>query len=203
MDDAQRAERELAQIAPALDEYLAQVAGPLLVAEAKLLYLVATEVRQGAIVAAGSTGARPAVALGRGSVDGHGVDVFVVGGAPAADDGDQARVNLTRALVVCGLEPTVRLIELDAEAVAGGWSRPIAALWLGSSPLSGDSIREFERWAKHLTQDAFVLVEHRGDSGPKEWVETLAEAGQLDHVETVGRVSLYQVNEGADLCATA
>jgi MMP 1-O-methyltransferase len=168
--------------------------------EAQVLYELARTVRDGCIVEVGSYRGRSTVALGRGSLDGHGVAVFAVDpheefvGVLGGRFGPADRRAFYRAMLDSDCDRVVRLVNLSSEWVTPGWDRKVGLLWIDGDHRYAAVKRDYESWLPHLTPDAPVAFDDSVDPqiGPRQLIDELVAAGRVEEVRRVGKVTVVR-----------
>lgn len=170
------------------------------VAEAKLLYRLASEVRQGCIVEVGAYRGRSSIALALGAANSsaHPV-VFSLDphvefhGAMGGHFGPWDRTAYLRNLIRAGVTETVRPISLSAEVVREGWNEPIGLLWLDGDHTYEGVKRDLEAFEPWLVAGAIVAFDDSTtpQSGPDKLLAELD--GELwQRKEIVGKVTVMK-----------
>jgi hypothetical protein len=179
--------------------------------EALLLYRLASEVAEGCIVEVGAYRGRSAVALGLGSLDGHGAPVYsfdphetftgILGRSFGADD----RAAYYRTMLQTSCYRIVRLVNLSSEIVAPQWMLPVGLLWIDGDHRYEAVARDFRCWEPHLTAAARIAFDDSLDPsiGPKPWIDELVEQGTYEIVDQVGKVTVISRRAGAGGSASA
>lgn len=168
--------------------------------EAELLYAMAKDVREGCILEVGSYRGRSAVALGRGSMDGHGAPVYCIEPhEPFTGDlggrfGPPDRGAFYRAMLDTTCFHPVRLVNLSSEAVAPNWTRKIGLLWIDGDHSYEGVKRDFECWAPHLLPGAPVAFDDtlNPEIGPHRLVAELEASGRWRVEKRVGPVAVLR-----------
>jgi predicted O-methyltransferase YrrM len=184
-----------------VEEFLANTEGMTSLAEGKLLYGLAREVREGCIVEVGAYRGRSTVALGRGSLDGHRVPVFsvephepfigVLGGRFGPPDAGAFH----RAMVESGCYHVVHLISLRSSQVVGAWTLPVSLLWIDGDHRYEGVRRDFDDWRPHLRPGALVVFDDadKPEIGPHRLVAELLAAGEAEQVQAFGKMVVLRV----------
>lgn len=166
---------------------------------ATLLYEMAKQVSRGCIVEVGSYRGRSAVALGRGSLDGHKVPVYafepheeftgVLGGKFGPED----RGAFYRAMLDTDCYKVVRLINLESRMVSPNWNKSVQLLWIDGDHTYEGVKTDFDCWAPHLASDALVALDDtkNPDLGPIRLVNELIEK-DFEVKERVGKITVLQ-----------
>lgn len=184
-----------------VDEFLRRTEGMTSLAEAMLLYELAREVREGCIVEVGAYRGRTAVALGRGSLDGHRVPVFSIEphqpftGVLGGQFGPADAGAFHRAMFDSGCYHVVRLVSLSSEQVAPQWREPVALLWIDGDHRYEAVRRDFGCWRPHLASGATVVLDDAADAalGPHRLVAELEQAGVLAASRRQGKIAVLRM----------
>ena len=161
-----------------------------------LLYDLARGVRGGCIVEVGSYRGRSTLVLARGSADGQGARVYAVEphetfvGPRGGEFGPEDRAAFFRNMARTGAYRQVRLLNTSSEVVAQGWKEPVALLWLDGDHSYEGVRRDFDAWARHLTEDCDLVLDDTDDPnlGPQRLLEELTSEG-WEEVRRVDRVA--------------
>jgi hypothetical protein len=184
-----------------VEDFLRRTEGMTSIAEATLLYELAREVHEGCIVEVGAYRGRTAVALGRGSLDGHRVPVFsiephqpftgVLGGRFGPADAGAFH----RAMVDSGCYHVVRLVSLPSETVTPSWRQPVGLLWIDGDHRYEAVRRDFESWRPHLLPGATVVIDDADDPalGPHRLVVELQGAGGIETLQRHGKMIVLRL----------
>jgi Methyltransferase domain len=183
-----------------IEEFLGQTEGMTSLEEAKFLYALAREVREGCIVEVGAYRGRSTVALGRGSLDGYRVPIFtiephqtftgVLGGRfGPADSG-----AFHWAMLETGCYHVVRLISLPSEQVGPSWKLPVGLLWIDGDHRYEGVRRDFESWRPHLKPRATIVFDDASDPalGPHRLIAELLLTGEYEKVEDFGKITVLR-----------
>jgi Methyltransferase domain len=162
---------------------------------ALLLYELARQVSSGCIVEVGSYRGRSTVALARGSAAGSNVPVYAVEpheefvGVLGGVFGPEDRAAFFQTMLRTGAYRQVRLVNLSSEVLSGGWTVPVALLWLDGDHAYQSVRRDFDAWAPHLTAGCDLVLDDAADPelGPFRLAEELGSEG-WERVRLVGRV---------------
>jgi hypothetical protein len=184
-----------------VEEFLALAEGMTSLAEGKLLYGLAREVREGCIVEVGAYRGRSTVALGRGSLDGHRAPVFAVEphepfiGALGGRFGPPDAGAFHRAMVESGCYHVVRLVSLRSSQVVRGWTIPVALLWVDGDHRYESVRRDYDSWRPHLMPGATVAFDDAADPsiGPHRLIAELLAAGEAEKVQDFGKIAVLRV----------
>lgn len=179
-----------------LESFVLRTEGWTSLAEARVLYELAREVVSGCIVEIGSYRGRSTVALGRGSLDGHGVPVFAIEphapftGILGGRFGPADAGAFHQAMVDSGCYHVVRLVSLPSEQAARGWQSPIALLWIDGDHREDAVRRDVESWWPHLLAGARVVFDDAADPalGPSRVVAELLARGRAELVLRQGKL---------------
>ena len=166
--------------------------------EFRLLHRLAREAESGCIVEVGAWRGRSSVALGLGSLEGHGVPVFAFDpheefvGVLGGKFGPADRAAFYRAMLDSGCWSAVRLVNLSSEQVAPQWDRPIALLWIDGDHSDRGVRRDFHGWLPHLTSDARVAFDDAVNPklGPARLIRDLLATGLFREETHVGKVTV-------------
>jgi hypothetical protein len=162
---------------------------------ALLLYELARLVSSGCIVEVGSYRGRSTVALARGSAAGSNAAVYAVEpheefvGVLGGVFGPEDRAAFFQTMLRTGAYRQVRLVNLSSEVLSGGWTVPVALLWLDGDHAYQSVRRDFDAWAPHLTAGCDLVLDDAADPelGPFRLAEELGSEG-WERVRLVGRV---------------
>jgi predicted O-methyltransferase YrrM len=149
----------------------------------ELLCKLAREVRKGCIVEVGSYRGRSAVALGRGSLDGHQARVYAIEphaefvGERGGVFGPLDRAAFYEAMLRTNCYRIVRLVNLTSEVVAPNWNEPIGLLFIDGDHSEHGVRRDWNCWSPHLTDDAIVAFDDTDWPAPAKIVAELAASG--------------------------
>jgi MMP 1-O-methyltransferase len=172
-----------------------EIEGWLALDGALLLYELARLVSSGCIVEVGSYRGRSTVALARGSAAGSNVPVYAVEpheefvGVLGGVFGPEDRAAFFQTMLRTGAYRQVRLVNLSSEVLSGGWTVPVALLWLDGDHAYQSVRRDFDAWAPHLTAGCDLVLDDAADPelGPFRLAEELGSQG-WERVRLVGRV---------------
>jgi hypothetical protein len=184
-----------------VEEFLARTEGMTSLEEAKLLYELAREVRNGCIVEVGAYRGRTTVALARGSLDGHRVPVFTIEphqiftGVLGGRFGPPDAGAFYRAILETGCYHVVRLVSLSSEQVAPGWRLPVELLWIDGDHRYEGVRGDFESWRPHLIQGATVVFDDADNPsiGPHRLITEILAAGGFAKVRDFGKMTVLRV----------
>jgi predicted O-methyltransferase YrrM len=180
-----------------VEEFLRLTEGMTSFEEAKLLYELAREVREGCIVEVGAYRGRTTVALGRGSLDGHRVPVFsiephqtftgVLGGRFGPADAGAFH----RAMLETGSYHVVHLVSLSSEQAAQGWRLPVKLLWIDGDHSYEGVRRDFKSWQPYLAQGATIVFDDADNPaiGPHRLIAEILAAGGYEKVRDFGKMT--------------
>ena len=183
-----------------IEEFLRLTEGMTSFEEAKLLYELAREVREGCIVEVGAYRGRTTVALGRGSLDGNRVPVFsiephqtftgVLGGRFGPADAGAFH----RAMLETGCYHVVRLISLSSEQAAQGWRLPVVLLWIDGDHRYAGVRRDFESWRPYLAPGATIAFDDADNPaiGPHRLISEILGAGCYEKVKDFGKITVLR-----------
>jgi predicted O-methyltransferase YrrM len=149
----------------------------------EMLYNLAKDVREGCIVEVGSYRGRSAVALGRGSLDGHRVPVFAIEphaefiGERGGVFGPPDRAAFYQAMLRTDCYKIVRLVNLTSETVAPNWNEPVGLLFIDGDHSEEGVRRDWNCWSPRLRADATVAFDDSDWPGPANLVAELVAAG--------------------------
>lgn len=183
-----------------LESLLGLTEGMISVDEGRLLYGLARDVQDLAIVEVGSYRGRSTVALARGSLDGHHVPVFAIDpheefeGVLGGQFGHEDRGAFMTAMLETGSFEVVRLINLSSEVVTAAWTKPVGLLWIDGDHRYEGVRRDFECWSPHLAEGAMVAFDDatNPEIGPWELLEELSAAGRLAPTASVGKIRAFR-----------
>ena len=184
-----------------IEEFLGRTEGMTSVEEVKLLYELAREVRRGCIVEVGAYRGRSTVALGRGSLDGHGVPVYTIEphqpftGVLGGRFGPADAGAFYRAMLETGCYHVVHLVGLSSEQVVADWRTPVALLWIDGDHRYEGVRRDFESWRPHLLEGATIVFDDATDPaiGPYRLIAELLATGEYEKVEEFGKMTVLRV----------
>lgn len=165
---------------------------------ATLLYDLAKRVKEGCIVEVGSYRGRSAVALGRGSLDGHRVPVFAIEpheeftGVLGGKFGSADRGAFYQAMLDTSCYHVVRLINLGSTMVAPNWNRKVSLLWIDGDHSYKGVKTDFESWLPHLSASAMIIFDDAKNPnlGPSQLIKELIDGGDFVEKERVGKVAV-------------
>jgi MMP 1-O-methyltransferase len=155
------------------------------VAEAQLLFELASQCRDGCIVEVGSYRGRSAVALALGTQNGADLPVYAIDpheefvGVLGGRFGPEDRGAFYRHMLSTGCYRSVRLVNLPSRVVAPQWELPVGLLWIDGDH-SYEGVRsDFDLWAPHLTRNAVVAFDDAANQniGPYRVVQELVASG--------------------------
>jgi len=183
-----------------IEDFLSRTEGMTSLEEAKLLYELAREVRSGCIVEVGAYRGRSTVALGRGSLDGHGVPVFTIEphqtftGVLGGRFGPADAGAFHRAMLETGSYHVVRLVSLSSEQVVPGWRLPVGLLWIDGDHRYEGVRRDFESWRPHLLRGATVVFDDASDPsiGPYRVISELLSTEDYEKVKESGKITVLR-----------
>lgn len=183
-----------------IEEFLSGTEGMTSFEEAKLLYELAREVRSGCIVEVGAYRGRTAVALGRGSLDGHRVPVFTIEphetftGVLGGRFGPADAGAFHKAMLETGCYHVVRLVNLSSEQVVQGWRLPVALLWIDGDHRYEGVRRDFESWRPYLMEGATVVFDDASDPsiGPYRLIGEILASGKAEKVRESGKMMVLR-----------
>jgi hypothetical protein len=141
----------------------AAVEGAISPAECELLYELASHVTIGCIVEIGSFRGRSTIALALGSGAGAGVAVYAIDphepflGVLGGQFGPADRGAFLKNLLAAGVTDIVRVVNLSSEVITGGWSTPVALLWIDGDHRYDAVKRDFEQWEPFLMPHALIV----------------------------------------------
>ena len=166
--------------------------------EATLLYELARRVTRGCIVEVGSYRGRSAVALGRGSLDGHGVPIYAIEpheeftGVLGGKFGSADRGAFYKAMLDTSCYDIVRLLNVASKIVAPNWDKQVSLLWIDGDHTYEAVKADFECWAPHLTADALIAFDDTKNPrlGPKQLIKELVEEKGFEEKRKVGKVTV-------------
>jgi len=198
MDNTQ-CDRYQVMLAGPVDEFLSMTEGMTSIEEAKFLYDLAREVRQGCIVEVGAYRGRSTVALGRGSIDGHRVPVFTIEphqpftGVLGGKFGPPDAGAFYRAVLETGCYHVVRLISVSSEQVVQNWQVPVSLLWIDGDHRYEGVRRDFESWRPYLSDAASVVFDDASDSaiGPYRLISEIV-GPEFRKVKEFGKITVLE-----------
>jgi predicted O-methyltransferase YrrM len=166
----------------------------------EMLYNFAREARGGCIVEVGSYRGRSAVALGKGSLDGHRVPVYAIEphaefvGERGGVFGPADRAAFYQAMLRTGCYEVVRLVNLSSENVAPNWSQPIRMLFIDGDHSEQGVRRDWNCWSPKLTADAVVAFDDAKWPGPAKLIEELLRSG-WQKIDERGEITVLRRNQ--------
>ena len=168
--------------------------GMLSIEEVRLLWHLAAEVREGAILEVGSYRGRSTAALALGARAGHGAPVFAIEphevftGAMGGQFSGQDRTAFFKAMLRAECADSVRLINLSSEVVAPGWSRPLGLLWIDGDHTFEGALRDADCWIPHLMPGCMVAFHDSLDTnlGPHRVIAGLLARGDFESMGSLG-----------------
>jgi hypothetical protein len=181
-----------------LQECFEKTEGLISLEAAALLYNLAKDVTDGCIVEVGSYRGRSAVALGRGSLDGHRVPVFAIEpheeftGVLGGKFGPVDRGAFYQAMLDTSCYHVVRLINLGSTMVAPNWNRNVSLLWIDGDHTYEGVKTDFESWLPHLNANATVVFDDVKNPklGPSQLIKELIDGGDFEERQRVGKVAV-------------
>jgi hypothetical protein len=181
-----------------LETVVAKTEGMISLVEARLLYELARDAKEGCIVEIGSYRGRSTIALARGSKAGHKLPVYAIDphedfiGAFGGAFGPLDRAKFFEAMLDSGCFDIVRLVNLSSELVSVAWDKRVGMLWIDGDHSYAGVSRDFECWLPHLAENAVVAFHDsvKPGLGPTLFLAELLEAGVLEMSATVGEVSV-------------
>lgn len=183
-----------------LKTYLDQTEGMINLPEAVMLYEMAKACTDGCIVEVGSYRGRSAVALGRGSLDGHKAPIYAIEpheaftGDLGGTFGPPDRAAFYAAMLATSCYHVVRLVNLSSEIVTPGWQQKVGVLFLDGDHSYAGVKRDFDCWQPHLTPSAFIAFDDstNPEIGPHQLVAELLQSGQYEQVNLVRNITVLQ-----------
>lgn len=183
-----------------LKTYFEQTEGMINLAEATILYELAKACQDGCIVEVGSYRGRSAVALGRGSLDGHKVPVYAIEpheeftGEMGGKFGPPDRGAFYTAMLATSCYHAVRLVNLSSEVVAPGWNKKISLLFIDGDHSYEGVKRDFNCWSPHLAPNALVAFDDSTNPamGPGQLIGELTQSGKFEQVRQVRNVTVIR-----------
>lgn len=174
------------------------IEGWLSLEEAQLLYTLAREARDGAIVEVGSYRGRSTTALSLGARDGHDLPVFAVEphepftGVLGGEFGPEDRGAFYRTMLETEAYQNVRLVNLSSETVTPGWQQPVSLLWIDGDHSYPGVQRDFRCWEPHLAPGAVAVFDDSVDPklGPYRLIAELLTDGAYRRLPGAGKVSV-------------
>lgn len=188
-----------------LKTYFDQTEGMINLAEATLLYELAKACQDGCIVEVGSYRGRSAVALGRGSLDGHKAPVYAIEpheeftGVLGGKFGPPDRAAFYTAMLATSCYHIVRLVNLSSELVAPGWNKKISLLFIDGDHSYIGVKRDFDCWSPHLTPGALIAFDDSTNPaiGPGQLIDELVKSNQFEQVKQVRNVTVITRKNGS------
>lgn len=186
----------------AIEQFLARTDGMTSLDEAKFLYELATHVTDGCIVEVGAYRGRSTVALGRGSLDGHRVPVFVIephqkfSGVLGGQFGPADAGAFYQAILESGCYHVVRLVSLSSEQVVSAWGLPVTLLWIDGDHRYEAVKRDFDCWRAHLANGATVVFDDILEpcTGPKQLISEILATGEFSRTSEFGKIAVLKLN---------
>jgi len=181
-------------------QYFNMTEGAISLKEGSLLYDLARGVQGACILEVGSYRGRSAVALGRGSLDGHRAPVFAIDpheeftGVMGGRYGPPDRGAFYKAMIDTSCYHVVRLINLSSELVAPNWKEKIGLLWIDGDHSYAGVKRDFEAWQPHLTPTAWVAFDDstNPEIGPYRLIRELLATGRFEQTHAEGKVTVLR-----------
>jgi len=187
-----------------LKTHFDQTEGMINFEEATLLYDMAKACREGCILEVGSYRGRSAVALGRGSIDGHKVPVYAIEpheeftGELGGKFGPPDRAAFYTAMLATSCYHVVRLVNLSSEMVAPGWKQKIGLLFIDGDHSYEGVKRDFECWSPHLASEALIAFDDstNPELGPRRLIDELTNSGRFEEINRVRNVTVIARKKG-------
>jgi len=162
--------------------------------EVELLYRLASNVTDGAIVEIGSYRGKSTVTLALASRHHHRVPVYAIDpheaftGVMGFEFRPVDRTEFLRNLLRCEVSEIVRVVNLTSCAAAAGWTQPVRLLWIDGDHRHESVKRDLDCWERHLAPGALVALHDSTDPslGPRQAIREAIEAGRFTQVELVG-----------------
>lgn len=166
--------------------------------EASVLYEMAKSCNNGCIVEVGSYRGRSAVALGRGSLDGHKAPVYSIEphesftGVLGGKFGPPDRGAYYKAMLETSCYHAVRLVNLSSEVVTPGWKHTVGLLFLDGDHTYAGVKRDFDCWSPHLGANALIAFDDSTNPaiGPHQLIDELIRSGQFKQVRQVRNLTV-------------
>lgn len=179
-----------------LHELLFGVGGWLKLNEAGWLNHQAAKVHEGVIVEIGSYRGRSAIAMARDAkvpvycIDPHNMMVDGMGGSFTSKDRAVFIENIFKA----GVHERVCVVNLDSNAAAAGWRKPIGMLWIDGDHSLKQVKLDAVNWIPHVVKGGTIAFHDcRYDDVKKalEWIETNA-MWTLEPIGACGSIKAYR-----------
>lgn len=173
------------------------IAGWLTEEEAEELFRHAAAARSGCIIEVGSYRGRATMVLCAGSSVGMQLPVYAVDpheravGAFGTKFGAKDRAAFFRHFFKSELIDQVRLLNTTSAALAPGWKRPVALLYLSAAHRYPSVGADLAAWQPHLVPGAIVAVYDAELGDQRRAIEGLVAAGVLDPVGIAGKLAVY------------
>ena len=189
-----------------LGQFLKEAVGGIDIEEGFALSRYASEVEFGDIVEIGSYKGKSAVALADGIRQGknaHDTRLFCIdphqpfigqrGGVCHRDD----RADFFKVMLETGTYQQAALINLPANQVVAGWTRPIGMLFIDGDHRYHEVREDFMQWVPHVLDGGIIALDDsiEADLGPTQLVSELNIAG-FAPLERCGKITFYRKIRG-------
>jgi len=165
--------------------------------EMRLLYELAQEARDGAVVEIGTCVGASTVALGHGVKAGHGVPVYAIDpyvhwrSDSGRDYGPADRVRLYKNLLHAGVVEQVWLLQLKSEQAAKCWDGPISLLWIDGDHSYPATRLDFDLWSGFVRVGGTIAFHDslRKELGVWKVIEETMATGNFQKTNVVGQIT--------------
>jgi predicted O-methyltransferase YrrM len=169
--------------------------------EVRLLYTYAKNVKENCIVEIGSARGRSTAALALGSLAGSKVPVYAIEpheefiGVKGGKFGPQDRVEFFKNMLRVGCVEIVRLINLQSQEVAPGWTQSIGFLWIDGDHSYEAVKHDSEAFRAFLVPGGFVALHDSKLEGPARVIAEAIASGRYRRVRKVGQITLLKLKQ--------
>ncbi len=168
--------------------------------EAELLYDLAQRVpAERAIVEIGSYRGRSTIALGLGSMHGHGARVYAIdphhpfAGPRGGRFGPADQAALYANVAAAGVGEVVSIVGLESSIVSAGWTqRNVDLLWLDGDHRHAGLKTDVDGWSKHLSHGATVAFHDDQYPDVARMLDELTGAGRMTFTGKVWAISYFR-----------
>jgi hypothetical protein len=168
--------------------------------EAALLFELAHNVREGAIVEVGSYRGRSTAALALGARSGGQAAVFAiepheaVKGVLGGTFGPEDRAWFYRMMLRTRCYREVRLVNLSSHEVVPGWQHGVGLLWIDGDHTIDGVRRDLNSWRRHLLPGAIVAFDDcdQPSLGPAVVVSEELDARRMTLVKQTGKMTVVR-----------
>lgn len=184
-------------------DYIAKIPGPMKREECEVLFTLAQEATDGAIVEIGSFHGKSTLALASGSMCGALVPVYAIDphehfeGVLGGKFTPHNRKVFFKNMLQAGVVETVRLINLPSVQVSKGWEQDIALLWVDGDHRYEGVKADFESWHSFIKSGGYLVFDDSTNQeiGPYQVIEEIkAHHKEYTVIETVGKITVLQKN---------